>query len=299
MLLGFIFQQYILKFIYALVKKITRDGKLTEEMMRFEKEIGKKALWKGAVTVTFKKWQRGEKIYDQDKERIGILVPEETKTRWQDFTNNNNITTISKLIRMAVDFYIDYSLKTPTERDFAQLSYDLKESLTSIKGFSQLIIEKFSNELDPEILLRIKEIYNQSLLLENNIKEIQKDKETETEIYDILIIEDDAPTIMVLTDFFELKGYTCKGVLSGTKGLEELNRYTPKLIILDVILNDISGYEICNKIRSNENLKEIPVFYITAIPESEVVEKLKKTGANGFFLKPFNFSQFEILFDYL
>lgn len=283
------------------MKKITGDEKLTEEMMRFEKETRKKALWKGVVTEKFKKWQRGEKIYNQDKERIGILVSEESKTRWQDFANNNNISTISKLIRMAVDFYIDYTLKTPSERDFAQLSYDIKESLTSIKGFSQLIIEKFSNELDSNILLRIKEIYNQSLLLENNIKEIQIDKETETEndTYDILIIEDDAPTVMVLTDFFELKGYTCKGVLSGNKGLEELNRSTPKLILLDVILNDISGYEICNKIRSNENLKEIPVFYITAIPESEVVQKLKKTGANGFFLKPFNFSQFEILFDYL
>ena len=283
------------------MKKITGDEKLTEEMMRFEKETRKKALWKGVVTEKFKKWQRGEKIYNQNKERIGILVSEESKTRWQDFANNNNISTISKLIRMAVDFYIDYTLKTPSERDFAQLSYDIKESLTSIKGFSQLIIEKFSNELDSNILLRIKEIYNQSLLLENNIKEIQIDKETETknDTYDILIIEDDAPTVMVLMDFFELKGYTCKGVLSGNKGLEELNRSTPKLILLDVILPDISGSEICNKIRSNENLKEIPVFYITAIPESEVVEKLKKTGANGFFLKPFNFSQFEILFDYL
>jgi CheY-like chemotaxis protein len=282
------------------VKKITGDRKLNEEMMRFEKETGKKALWKGVITEKFKKWQRGEKIYNQDKERIGILVTEETKTRWQDFANNNNnITTISRLIRMAVDFYIDYILKTPSKRDFAQLSYDLKASLTTIKGFSQLIIEKFSNKLDPDILLRIKEIYSQSLLLENNIKEIQNEKETENIVYDILVIEDDAPTIMVLTDFFELKGYTCKGVLSGVKGLEELNRNTPKLIILDVILNDISGYEICNKIKSDENLKEIPVFYITAIPESEIVEKLKETGANGFFLKPFNFSQFEILFDYL
>ena len=281
------------------MKKITGDRKLTEEMMRFEKETGKKALWKGVVTEKFKKWQRGEKIYNQDKERIGILVSEETKTRWQDFAVNNNITTISKLIRTAVDFYIDYTLKTPSERDYAQLSYDLKESLTSIKGFSQLIIEKFSNTLDPDILLRIKEIYSQSLLLENNIKIIQNDKETDNNIYDILIIEDDAPTIMVLTDFFELKGYTCRGVLSGIKGLEELKRSTPKLIILDVILNDISGYEICNKIKSNEKLKEIPVFYITAIPESEVAERLKDTGANGFFLKPFNFSQFEILFDYL
>jgi len=281
------------------VKKIIGDGKMTEEMMRFEDETGKKAIWKGAITEKFKKWQRGEKIYNQDKERIGILVSEETKTRWQDFASNNKITTISKLIRMAVDFYIDYTLKTPSERDYAQLSYDLKESLTSIKGFSQLIIEKFSNTLDPDILLRIKEIYSQSLLLENNIKVIQNDNETENNIYDILIIEDDAPTIMVLTDFFELKGYTCRGALSGNKGLEELKRSTPKLIILDVILNDISGYEICNQIKSNEKLKDIPVFYITAIPESEVIERLKDTGANGFFLKPFNFSQFEILFDYL
>jgi len=111
------------------VKKITGDRNLTEEMMIFEKETGKKALWNGAVTEKFKKWQRGEKIYHQDKERIGILVSEETKIRWQDFANNNNsITTISKLIRIAVDFYIDYILKTPSERDFAQLSYDLKFS---------------------------------------------------------------------------------------------------------------------------------------------------------------------------
>jgi len=282
------------------VKKIIGDRILTEEMMRFEEETGKKALWKGAVTEKFKKWQRGEKIYHQDKERIGILVSKETKTRWQEFASNSkNIITISRLIRMAVDFYIDYTLKTPSEKDYAKLSYDLKESLTTIKGFSQLIIEKFSNTLDPDILLRIKEIYSQSLLLENNIKVIQNDKETDNNIYDILIIEDDAPTIMVLTDFFELKGYTCKGVLSGIKGLEELNRSTPKLIILDIILNDISGYEICSKIKSNENLKEIPVFYITAIPESEIVEKVKETGANGFFLKPFSFSEFEILYDYL
>ena len=189
--------------------KIIEDDKLTEEMMKFEKETGKKALWKGVVTEQFKKWQRGEKIYDQEKERIGILVPEETKDIWLDFVNNNDTPTISELIRTAVDFYIDYTSNTLSERDFTQLSYELKKSLTSIKGFSELLIEKFSHKLDPEVLLRIKEIYSQSLLLENNIKEIQNNEETENKVYDILIIEDDAPTIMVLSDFFELKGYIC------------------------------------------------------------------------------------------
>ena len=51
--------------------------------------------------------------------------------------------------------------------------------------------------------------------------------------------------------------------------------------------------------KEDENLKDVPVFYITAIPESEVSKKMEETGADGFILKPFNFSDFEALFDYL
>ena len=78
-----------------------------------------------------------------------------------------------------------------------------------------------------------------------------------------------------------------------------MNIYIPKLILLDILLPDIDGYEICKKIKSNDQLKEVPVYYITAVPHSEVVDKMKETGANGFFLKPFDFSKFEILFNYL
>ena len=56
------------------------------------------------------------------------------------------------------------------------------------------------------MLLRIKEIYNQSVFLENKINNIMDEIEPETISYDILIIEDDTSTIMVLTDFFEIKG---------------------------------------------------------------------------------------------
>ena len=61
----------------------------------------------------------------------------------------------------------------------------------------------------------------------------------------------------------------------------------------------MSGHEICKKMKEDENLKDVPVFYITAIPESEVSKKMEETGADGFILKPFNFSDFEVLFDYL
>jgi len=86
------------------------------------------------------------------------------------------------------------------------------------------------------------------------------------------------------------------------KGLELLKKSKPKIILLDIILPDINGYEICKKIkfdREFEKFKDIPIYYITAVEESKVKERIDDTGANGFFLKPFVLSEFELLFDYL
>jgi len=239
-----------------------------------------------------------EKKSDESK-RIGILVSEDTKNKWEKFVDENEFTTISMLIRKAVNFYIDSESKISLINDIPKFTHGLKEPLTSIKGFSQLILENESDKLTPNILLRIKEIYAQSVFLENKINFIINEFKPESQTYDILIIEDDSSTIMVLNDFFDLKGFSTIGVTSVNKGLEELKRITPKLILLDIILPDISGYEVCKKIKSLEKFKKLPIFYITAIPESEVSEKLKETGAEGFLRKPFNFPDFKILFDYL
>ena len=56
------------------------------------------------------------------------------------------------------------------------------------------------------------------------------------------------------------------------------------------------GYEVCEKIKSNKNLTHIPIYYITAIPESEVKEEHK---AEGLLLKPFNFPEFDEVLNYL
>ena len=78
-----------------------------------------------------------------------------------------------------------------------------------------------------------------------------------------------------------------------------MNNTVPKLILLDILLPDVSGYEICKKIKADEKLKDIPVYYITAVPEAEVHSKMSETKANGYILKPFNISEFNILLDYL
>ena len=271
----------------------------TEEMDRFEKETGKQAIWRGTITKDFKKWQKGEKVYTKNKERINILISEDKKNKWQDFIENNNIGTISKLVRRSVDYYID-SIPTVTKiNNFSKLAHNLREDLSSIKGFSQILIQEYKDELSWDLLLKIKEIFDKSLNLEKLIKQILDEKEEKMDNYDILIIDDDKSTIYLISEFLKKKGITFKATGLGHEAMYLIQKNTPKLILLDILLPDNDGYEICKSIKSTSKLKNIPIFYITAVPESEVKEKLKITGADGYFLKPFDMSKFNIVLNYI
>ena len=116
---------------------------------------------------------------------------------------------------------------------------------------------------------------------------------------DLLIIDEDDATCTVLEAFFKLKGYSSLCVSTGTKALEMLKEITPKVILLDILLPDIKGYEICKRIKSNDKLVDIPVFYTSALPETNIADHIVDTKADGYFLKPFDFTEFEILFRYL
>ncbi|UCD01331.1 MAG: response regulator [Promethearchaeota archaeon] len=291
------------------IAKLDLESKEVKNLMKeYRNETEKYAIWRGTITEGFKKWLKGEKIYDRDKERISLYISEEKKQRWQDFKASHQYSTISALIRESVDYYIEKKsdlfgngLNRMDEKTISNVSHALKEPLTTIKGFSQLLLENYKDDLNEEVLLTIKNIFDQSLLLENKIINILDNIAVEEPHlqYDILLIEDDLSTIRLLTSYFESKGYKCKGVVSGSKGLEELRGGVPKLILLDIILPDISGYEICKMIKDHEKYNEIPIYLLTAIPGSEVEKKMGETKADGYILKPFDFSDFEVVFQYL
>ena len=233
----------------------------------------------------------------QAKERITILVTEDLKDRWQDFTKKSNYSTLSKFIREAVEFYIKYSSKPNPVNTISKLSHNLKGPLTAIKGFSHLLIENYKDQLDWDVLTKIKEVFDQSLNLEEIIKKALDNYKSEKTEYDLLIVDDDSSTNKVLIDYFRLKGYTCKYTGSGAEMFEELKLNKPKVILLDIILPDISGYEICKRIKADDRYNDIIVFYITAVTANEVNSNIKETMADGYFLKPFNFSEFERIFE--
>ncbi|KKM63944.1 hypothetical protein LCGC14_1506310, partial [marine sediment metagenome] len=266
---------------------ISKEEDLKKSMDIYEKETGKKAIWHGKITESFKKWKKGETIINDNKERISLLITKEIKNKWQKFASENNITTVSKLIRKGVNYYMNLKSKRFDFENISTLIHYLKEPLTTIKGYSEILIENHKQNLEWDVLLKIRDIFDQSSILEKRIDNLALDKTVEDNYYDILIVDDDHYTIKLLTDFFENSNYKCGSVFDGRSTLEFLEMYSPKLILLDIILPDISGYDICKEIKSRKKFKNIPIYYITAIPLSDVKKHIKITGADGYFIKPF------------
>jgi len=248
--------------------------------------------------IIISKNEKEKKDYYSGKKRISVYISDEVEEDWQEFMKKNNISSISKLIREGINYYIKEK-SSLISQDLTVFTHSLKERFTIIKGNLQLIIEKYQKDLNNDILSIINHLLNEIKQFEERfIFRLEKNDEKHTE-YEVLLIEDDLSTIELITNFFEAKGHTSKGVITGTKGLEELNFNHPKLILLDIILPDVSGFSICKKIKENEKFKDIPVIYLTAVPGNQVSEKVGETKADGFILKPFDLADFDFVFQYL
>jgi CheY-like chemotaxis protein len=292
------------------VKKIVeqyRDGDVTPRikqlMEKYESETGKYAVWRDKITEGFKKYLMGEKIYDRNKERVSLYVSEDKKNQWQEFLKEHNINTISRLIRLSVKTYIEnFNNHAIKEGGLSTLSHSLKSPLTVIKGYSQFILENNREDISDDVAETLQNIFDKSIILENKINNMLDNIDSKSD-YDILLIEDDLATIRLVKSYFKSKGYICKGVVSGSKGLEELRENEPKIILLDIILPDLTGYNICKKIKKDKDLKEVPLYFLTAISKKQVDKELRDVDPelhpDGYIPKPFDFSDFSILFQYL
>lgn len=101
----------------------------------------------------------------------------------------------------------------------------------------------------------------------------------------ILIIEDDPTMLRGLKDNFEFAGYIVRTVTDGEKGLDLALKIRPDLIILDLMLPGMNGYDICRSIRDQE--LDVPIIMLTAkTQESDIILGLN-IGANDYVTKPF------------
>jgi DNA-binding response OmpR family regulator len=105
----------------------------------------------------------------------------------------------------------------------------------------------------------------------------------------VLIIEDDPTMLRGLKDNFEFKGYKVLTASDGEKGLESALNAKPDLILLDIMLPKINGYEICRLIR--EQKLEMPIIMLTAKGEESDIVLGLNLGADDYVTKPFSIKE--------
>ena len=104
----------------------------------------------------------------------------------------------------------------------------------------------------------------------------------------ILIVDDDQELVDLLVDVLERDGrFEIRAVNNGFDAGMTVKDYHPDLIVLDVMLPDINGKEVCQRVRSDKTMDDVRVICISGIVEADKIEELRAAGANDFLQKPF------------
>ena len=107
----------------------------------------------------------------------------------------------------------------------------------------------------------------------------------------IFIIEDEPSIIQLVQHNLEKNGFLVSSSLNGNDGLKELKKFQPDLLLLDWMLPDLSGIEICKNIRKDNSFKNLPVIMLTAKGEEEDKIKGLDSGVDDYLTKPFSFNE--------
>lgn len=103
----------------------------------------------------------------------------------------------------------------------------------------------------------------------------------------ILIIDDDLRMDRMLTFLFDSQGFIVKFSERGRDAFELLNDYRPDVILLDLLIPEMDGFEICDKIKKDPLLKNIPVIVLSALPSHAHKDRALSLGACDYIEKPF------------
>ena len=104
----------------------------------------------------------------------------------------------------------------------------------------------------------------------------------------ILVVDDTPRNVKLLADLLGVKGYDVVIACSGREALVQLETAQPDLVLLDVVMPEMSGYEVCRKIRENPATQMLPVVMVTALDPAEERVKGIEAGADDFLTKPIN-----------
>ena len=103
----------------------------------------------------------------------------------------------------------------------------------------------------------------------------------------VLVVDDDPAMCKLLRVMLEPKGFSVQEVCSGARALVVTKRELPDVVLLDIIMPDIDGFDVCRELKLDATTKDIPIIFITAKIGHEHLERGMSLGAQGYITKPF------------
>jgi len=104
----------------------------------------------------------------------------------------------------------------------------------------------------------------------------------------ILIADDDAQGVELLEAYLADTGYEIRRAIDGEQTLRQVQEWRPDVILLDIMMPKISGFEVCKRIRADASSRDTGILMITALDQSSDVERAVDAGTNDFLTKPIN-----------
>lgn len=106
--------------------------------------------------------------------------------------------------------------------------------------------------------------------------------------YSILVVDDQEINLAILEDYLVPLGYRVIKARNGREALAQIESARPDLVLLDIMMPEIDGYEVCRRVKENPQSRDIPVVMVTSLEGTEDLVKALESGADEFLTKPVN-----------
>jgi CheY-like chemotaxis protein len=106
--------------------------------------------------------------------------------------------------------------------------------------------------------------------------------------HDVLVVEDDPEINELIGAYVELAGYSCRRVARGSDAIAAAHDNPPSLVVLDVMLPDLDGFEICRRLRADPRTSGVPIVMLTALDQEDMRRRAIQCGATEYMTKPFD-----------
>lgn len=104
-------------------------------------------------------------------------------------------------------------------------------------------------------------------------------------MHNILIVDDDASMVRLYTNIFKIEGFNVTSASSGKEGLEKLNEFVPNIILLDLMMPNMSGFDFLGNLRKIEKMRNVPVIVLTNLATDDTQLEIQKHNVAKFLIK--------------